>query len=159
MAISSTLFSSDSQLWETPAALFSVLHNKYKFHVDVCATAANAKLPRFYSPEQNGLTRSWANTRCFMNPPYGRDITQWVKKAATCHATLVAGLLPARTDTAWWHDWVMPHASLVHLIRGRVRFEGPAAKGDPAPFPSCVVIWLPYDRVAPSCSFDSLELP
>jgi site-specific DNA-methyltransferase (adenine-specific) len=72
-----------------------------------------------------------------MNPPYGREIEKWVKKAATSEAITV-GLLPARTDTRWYQTWVQPYASEVRFIAGRVKF-GNSQQG--APFPSIVVIW------------------
>lgn len=72
-----------------------------------------------------------------MNPPYGRVIEKWVKKAALSKAVVV-GLLPARTDTKWYQKWVQPYASEVRFISGRVRFGG-SPQG--APFPSIIVIW------------------
>ena len=98
-------FSSNTDLWETPQKFFDKLDAIYHFELDVCALPSNAKCKRFYTPEQNALIQPWCGI-CWMNPPYGRGIGQWVKKAydsSLLGATVVC-LLPARTDTAWWHD-------------------------------------------------------
>ena len=137
--LSKSLFSSSSTEWETPDDLFNLLNNEFNFTLDVCATPANAKCARYFTPEQNGLAQSWAGETCWCNPPYGRQIGLWVAKAhseSKRGATIVM-LLPARTDTAWWHDHVM-RSSEIRFIRGRLRFGG-AKHG--APFPSCVVVF------------------
>jgi phage N-6-adenine-methyltransferase len=132
--------------WATPPDVFQPLHDEFSFTLDACATAANAKLPRFYSEAQNGLEQPWDGERVFMNPPYGREIYAWTKKArqeARYHQALVVGLLPASCDLKWWHEDVVGHAE-VRYIRGRVRFltDGPyRASGF---FASVVVIWRPY---------------
>ena len=135
-------FSSERDEWGTPQAFFDVLNLWYgPFTLDPCATVDNAKCKRFYTREQDGLAQSWAGERVFMNPPYGREIGAWCEKAHRSveaePRAVVVGLLPARTDTAWWHNWVMK-ADRIVLLRGRLRFGG-APSG--APFPSCVVIW------------------
>ena len=108
--------------WATPWELFHVWDISHgPFTLDVCATWENAKCRTFFSPATNGLIQCWHGV-CWMNPPYAERIV--------C-------LLPARTDTAWWHAFVMPYGD-IHFLRGRVRFEG--AK-HPAPFPSAVVIF------------------
>jgi phage N-6-adenine-methyltransferase len=111
----------------------------------VCATANNAKLPRYFSEAQNGLAQCWDGERVFMNPPYGREIYAWARKAreAAARGTLVVGLVPASTDLAWWHEDVIGHATELRWLRGRVRFltDGPyRASGF---FASVVVIWRP----------------
>lgn len=134
-------FSSARQDWATPWALFKVLNAEYgPFDLDVCATPENAKCAAFYTPKDDGLTRPWTG-RCWMNPPYGREIGKWVKKAAQearTNSEIVVCLLPARTDTAWWHDFVEGRATKVLFIRGRIKFAG--AKNS-APFPSAVVVF------------------
>ncbi|WP_027717409.1 DNA N-6-adenine-methyltransferase [Desulfovirgula thermocuniculi] len=135
------LFSSATSEWETPQELFARLHAEFGFTLDVCARPWNAKCTRYFSPEQNGLIQEWAPETCWMNPPYGREISRWVRKAweeAQKGATVVC-LLPSRTDTAWWHEYVM-RAAEIRFIRGRLHFEG-AKNG--APFPSCVVVFRP----------------
>lgn len=134
-------YSSNRMDWETPIELFEAINREFHFTLDVCALADNAKCPRFFSPEDDGLTRSWGSDICWMNPPYGRVIGLWMKKALTASergATVVC-LVPARTDTAWWHDYAMK-ASERRFIRGRVRFVG--AKSS-APFPSALVVFRP----------------
>ena len=132
-------FSSATDEWATPQDFFDKLMATYRFTLDVCATAENAKCADFYTKEDNGLTKYWAG-RCWMNPPYGRDIKYWVKKAcksARDNGALVVCLLPSRTDTAWWHDYVLPYGE-VTFIRGRLKFGG--AKNS-APFPSAIVVF------------------
>jgi phage N-6-adenine-methyltransferase len=132
-------FSSATDEWATPQDFFDKLMATYRFTLDVCATAENAKCADFYTKEDNGLTKYWMG-RCWMNPPYGRDIKYWVKKAyesARDNGALVVCLLPARTDTAWWHDYVLPYGE-VTFIRGRLKFGG--AKNS-APFPSAIVVF------------------
>lgn len=100
--MSTALFSSNSCEWETPYELFNKLNDHYHFTLDVCATPANAKCKRYYTQEQDGLKQEWIG-HCFMNPPYGRTIKAWVKKAyeSSLDGALVVCLLPARTDTSW----------------------------------------------------------
>lgn len=133
------LYSSATTEWETPQALFDALHARFHFDLDVCATAENAKCPRFFSPAENGLSQDWGGGRCWMNPPYGREIAAWARKARqeAERGALVVGLLPARTDTRWWQEDVMGHAD-VRFVGGRLRF-GSATNS--APFPSAVALW------------------
>ncbi len=96
-------FSSRRNNWETPRDLFDKLNEEFNFELDVCATPENAKCKKYYSPEEDGLKEEWKGL-CWMNPPYGREIGKWIKKAyesALAGATVVC-LVPARTDTAWW---------------------------------------------------------
>lgn len=119
--ISKALYSSKTDQWETPQDLFDSLNAVYHFDTDVCALPENAKCSHFYTPEQDGLAQEWSGV-CWCNPPYGREIGKWVKKAALSDATVVM-LLPARTDTAWFHDWILTGAEL-KFLRGRLRFGG-----------------------------------
>ena len=133
-------FSSATDQWETPQSLFEELDAEFSFDLDVCALPSNAKCKRYFTPAQDGLAQHWSGT-CWMNPPYGRTIGRWVKKAfdsSQAGATVVA-LLPARTDTTWWHEFVT-RASEVRFLRGRLRF-GAAETG--APFPSAIVVFRP----------------
>jgi phage N-6-adenine-methyltransferase len=136
------LFTAGSTDWETPPELFKQFDKKYHFDIDVCATAQNTKCQRYFTPEQDGLTQPWYGT-CWMNPPYGRGVEPWIKKAyesAKAGATVVA-LLPARTDTVWFHQYIYGKAE-IEFLRGRVRFiQGD--KTGPATFPSMVVVWRP----------------
>ena len=133
------MFSSASCEWETPREFFDKQDAVHHFDLDVCATPDNAKCARYYTEEQDGLVQPWTG-RCWMNPPYGRTIGKWVQKAYESvrggYADLVVCLLPARTDTAWWHDYCMKGE--VQFIRGRLKFGN--AK-NAAPFPSALVIF------------------
>lgn len=137
--ISNALVSSDKQDWETPQWLFDMLDAEFGFTLDVCATAENAKVPQFYSPEMDGLSKPWTGV-CWCNPPYGRAVWRWVKKAyeESRKGATVVMLLPARTDTRWFHEWVYEHAAEIRFLRGRLRFGG--AKNS-APFPSMIVVF------------------
>ena len=131
------LFSSKTCEWETPQDFFDGLNAEFRFDLDVCATHGNAKCSRYFTREEDGLTQNWDGV-CWMNPPYGREIGQWIKKAyesAQNGATVVC-LLPARTDTAWWHEYCMK--GQVRFIRGRLKFGGAQ---NSAPFPSAVVVF------------------
>ena len=134
-----TLFSSASNEWATPQDLFDRLNALFNFTLDPCSTHENAKCPLHYTPSENGLLQDWSGHRVFINPPYGREIIRWVAKAynESSLGALVVGLLPARTDTAWWQDYVQPYAD-VRFIRGRLKFGG--AKNS-APFPSAIALW------------------
>jgi phage N-6-adenine-methyltransferase len=136
-------YTSDTDAWATPPGLFAAINAHFHFDTDVCATAENAKCANYFTPEQNGLSQTWVGT-CWMNPPYGREIGTWVKKAADSareNGATVVCLLPARTDTGWWHAYCL--GAEVHFIRKRIRF-GKAKTG--APFPSALVVFRP--RVA-----------
>ena len=131
-------FSSESQEWSTPQAFFDEYNAQYRFDIDVCATPENAKCPKYYSKEDDGLAQEWRGV-CWMNPPYGRGIGAWVRKAfetAESGKGMVVCLLPARTDTSWWHDYAMKGE--IVFLRGRLKFGG--AKNS-APFPSAIVIF------------------
>lgn len=130
-------FSSKTDLWATPADFFSRYNGKFGFDLDVCALPENAKCERFFTPDQDGLKQEW-NGVCWMNPPYGRGIGAWVKKAyeASQQGAVVVCLLPARTDTAWWHDYCT--LGQIEFIRGRLKFGG---SKNSAPFPSAVVVF------------------
>lgn len=130
-------FSSATDLWATPQPTFDALNAEFGFEVDVCALPENAKCPRYYVPAEDGLAQEWRG-KCWMNPPYGRVIGKWVRKAyeaALAGATVVC-LLPARTDTAWFHDYCQKGE--IRFLRGRLKFGG---SKNSAPFPSMVVIF------------------
>jgi phage N-6-adenine-methyltransferase len=135
------MMTSTTDDWGTPREFFDGLDHEFSFELDVAASASNTKCDRYYSIEDDGLSQPWAPAICWMNPPYGRTIGRWVAKAwheSTLGATVV-GLLPARTDTAWWHDYVERRAE-VRFVRGRLRFYGIPKD---APFPSAIAIWRP----------------
>ena len=127
-------FSSKTYEWETPNELFRELDREFHFTLDVCATRDNAKCELFFSKEIDGLKQQWGK-RNFMNPPYGREIGKWVKKASKNPVTVC--LLPARTDTRWFHDYIYDKAE-IRFLKGRIKFGGGE---NSAPFPSMVVIF------------------
>ncbi len=137
--VDTCLFSSATDEWETPQSLFDGLNAEFKFEIDVCATTANAKCSSYFSKGDDGLRQPWKGT-CWMNPPYGRTISEWVEKAyeSSLSGATVVCLLPARTDTKWWHNFVM--RGEIRLLRGRLRFGG---SKNSAPFPSAVVVFRP----------------
>lgn len=134
------LLSSKSNEWETPQEFFNELHREFAFTVDAAASHENAKLPRYWTREENGLERSWKGERVWCNPPYGREIGLWIEKAATCDADLVVLLIPARTDTKAWHDFIFDKAE-VRFLRGRLKFTKSGGATNPAPFPSAIVVF------------------
>lgn len=130
-------FSSKTDLWYTPEDFFKKYDTKYNFTLDVCATDENAKCDRYFTEKIDGLTQNWTGV-CWMNPPYGRTIKQWMKKAyeSSLNGTTVVCLVPARTDTNWWHEYAMKGD--IEFIKGRLKFGG---SKNSAPFPSAVVVF------------------
>lgn len=118
--MNNALFTSKTVLWETPQEFFDKLNREFDFTLDACATPENAKCINFYSPEQDGLSMPW-NGRVWCNPPYGRQVGQWVKKA----------YMSAQTDTAWFHDYIYRRAE-IRFVRG---------SRNSAPFPSMVCVF------------------
>lgn len=135
MNINKGLFTSTTDLWETPQSFFDQLNNEFGFDLDVCALPENAKCDRYYTSDDDGLKQKWSGV-CWCNPPYGRQIGKWVEKAYKADCTVVM-LLPARTDTAWFHDYIYGKAEIC-FVRGRLKFGG--AKWN-APFPCMVVVY------------------
>lgn len=132
------MFSSETDMWSTPQDLFDELNAKFHFVLDVCATKENAKCEKYFTKEQNGLLQNWGGYEGFkwMNPPYGREIGKWIKKASESGLTVC--LLPARTDTKWFHEYIYNCRAEIHFIKGRLKFGG--CKNS-APFPSMIVIF------------------
>ena len=136
-------YSSKTPEWATPQEFFARLDARHNFTLDPCSTHANAKCSKHYTAVENGLAQSWQGERVFMNPPYGRVIGQWMKKAyeESQGSAFVVCLVPARTDTAWWHDYAIKGE--VTFIRGRLKF---GAGKNSAPFPSAVVTFKPSNK-------------
>ena len=133
------MFSSNSDEWATPQAFFDKYNELYSFNTDVCANEGNAKCKHYFSKEQDGLKQDWKGV-CFCNPPYGRGITtQWVKKAyeESLKGNIIVCLLPARTDTKWFHEYCIPYGT-IEFVKGRLKFGD---QKNSAPFPSMVVIF------------------
>ena len=136
------MFSSKSDEWETPQSFFNKLNKTYKFTLDPCSTSGAAKCEKYYTLEDDGLSKSWKNETVFVNPPYGK-IKDWVKKAhdeSINNGAVVVMLIPARTDTRYWHDYIMEEADSIYFVRGRLKFGN---SPNSAPFPSAVVV---FDR-------------
>ena len=130
------MFSSATDEWSTPQDVFYKLNEEFSFTLDPCANDTNHKCKKYFTKTENGLLQNWDDEIVFCNPPYGREIGKWVKKAAESKATVVM-LLPARTDTKWFHDYIYEKAE-IRFIKGRLKF-GEAQNS--APFPSMVVIF------------------
>lgn len=130
------LYSSERGDWATPQRLFDLLNEEFNFELDVCAQEWSAKCPEYFTLEDNALAQEWTG-RCFMNPPYGRTIDEWVSKAyqSALRGALVVCLVPARVDTSWWWDYC--RFGEVRFLRGRLHFDDGE---DAAPFPSSVVV-------------------
>lgn len=134
------MFSSRSGLWETPQGFFDELDKEFHFTLDVCALPGNAKCPRFYTPEQDGLKQPWEGV-CWCNPPYGRGVGEWIRRAAQAagEGAVVVMLLPSRTDTRWFHEYLYGNPLVeLRFIKGRLRFGG---SRDSAPFPSLLAVF------------------
>lgn len=131
-------FASKTIEWATPANVFDPLNSEFRFTLDVCANSENSKCPAFYDMEKNGLAQQWVGT-CWMNPPYGREMTEWLRKAIAEreNGVTTVALIPARTNTGWWHDLVIPNGE-VRFLRGRPKFVG-AKHG--LPFPLAIVVF------------------
>lgn len=140
------LFSSKNMNWCTPPDLFAKLDEEFHFVLDAAATEKTKKCSRCYTPEMDGLSRSWNfGGTVFCNPPYGREIGKWVRKAFEESRRGVRSvlLIPSRTDTRWFHDYIYGRAE-IRFLRGRLRFTDEDGKpGDSAPFPSMVVVFNP----------------
>lgn len=135
------MYSSHTDQWATPQIFFDKLNEEFKFSLDPCATKENAKCDNYFTQEINGLLQSWEGHNVFCNPPYGKQLSQWVKKAyeeSKKPNTLVVMLIPARTDTRYFHEYIYHKAKEIRFIKGRLKFG--QAKNS-APFPSMVVIF------------------
>lgn len=134
------LFSSNSNEWETPINIFNELNNEFNFNLDPCSSDNNYKCEKHYTIKENGLLQNWQGSRVFVNPPYGRNLYKWVEK---CYIeghkdnTLVVMLIPARTDTKYFHDFIY-NKSEIRFIKGRLHFNN---SKNAAPFPSMIVIY------------------
>ena len=139
------MFSSATDEWETPQELFDKLDSEFHFELDVCANESNHKCDKYYTKAQDGLSMPWtAECAIWCNPPYGREIGKWVSRAwhASSDTTVVV-LLPARTDTRWFHDYIYKKPNVeVRFIKGRLKFGN---SKNSAPFPSMIVVFRPHN--------------
>ena len=135
-------FSSKTDLWSTPIDFYRYYGEKYSLNLDVCATDENAKCENYFTIEDDGLKQDWSqHGNVWMNPPYGREIIHWMKKAyeESLKGVTVVCLVPSRTDTKWWHEYAMKGD--IEFIRGRLKFGN---SKNSAPFPSAIVIYNKY---------------
>lgn len=140
------LLSSKDMSWCTPSDFFEKLDREFHFDLDAAATAKSAKCADYYTPEDDALSKDWGGRRVFCNPPYGRHLHEWVRKAyeeSRKPGTLVVMLIPARTDTSYYHEYIFyGKASDVRFLRGRLKFTDEDGNArDAAPFPSAVIVW------------------
>lgn len=133
-------FSSETNEWATPQDFFDKLNRQFNFTLDPCATKENAKCAKFFTQEDDGLAQDWSGERVFCNPPYGRGLKDWVRKAheESKKGAMVVMLIPARTDTSYWHDYIVGGGADIRYLRGRLKFGGSA---NSAPFPSALIMW------------------
>lgn len=133
--------------WGTPQDLFDKLNEEFGFTIDVAASDENAKVFPYFDKNMNALEHplAWNHQTVWCNPPYGRQIKDWVKMASEAKDSIVVMLVPARTDTKWFHEYVYKRENVeIRFIKGRLKFEG--AK-DNAPFPSMIIVWYPDNYV------------
>ena len=130
-----------TDVWGTPQWLFDSLNKEFGFTLDPCTDGSNAKCGKFFTESDNGLVKNWGTETVFMNPPYS-SCEEWMAKAygASQAGATVVCLVPARTDTNWWHRYAMKGE--VRFLRGRLKF-GDAT--DPAPFPSAIIVFRPWE--------------
>ena len=135
------MFSSKTGEWSTPQDFFEKLSWRFgPFDLDPCADCTNTKCTTFFNEDQDGLLQDWEGYTAFVNPPYGRGIDKWIKKGfdeARKDNTKVVMLVPSRTDTKYWHQYVMK-ADEVYFVKGRLKFGD---SENSAPFPSAVVVF------------------
>ena len=135
-----TMFSSKEHTWETPQSFYDKLNKTYTFTLDPCASPKSAKCTSYFSVEDDGLQQDWSGHSVFMNPPYGRGIGEWLRKAheeGQKDNTSVVCLIPSRTDTKYFHNYCM-RSDLIYFVKGRLKFGG---SKNSAPFPSMVVVF------------------
>ena len=138
--INKSLFSSANIEWATPQEVFDKLNEEFHFTLDPCALPSNAKCAKFYTPSEDGLIQNWEGETVFCNPPYGKQLGSWVRKCREESwklKTKVVMLIPARTDTKWFHEHIYNKAE-IRFIKGRLKFGG---SKNYAPFPSMIVIF------------------
>lgn len=141
------MFSRKEDSWATPQDFFDKLNQEFHFTLDPCADDQNHKCGKYYTQEQDGLKQDWSGEIVFCNPPYGRVISKWVRK---CFEEVYCGpckcavmLLPARTETMWFHDYIY-HKAEVRFVKGRLKFGGAAVN---APFPNMVIVFRGREKL------------
>ena len=136
------MFSSKDDSWETPPSLFNILDMEFNFTLDPCCTKQTAKCKKFFTKEEDGLIQDWSKDIVFVNPPYGREIGKWVEKSynEAKKGAKVVMLIPSRTDTNWFHDFIYNKAE-IRFLKGRIRFLQNKKELNTAPFPTMLIIF------------------
>ena len=136
------MFSSKDDSWETPPSLFNILDMEFNFTLDPCCTKQTAKCKKFFTKEEDGLIQDWSKDIVFVNPPYGREIGKWVEKSynETKKGAKIVMLIPSRTDTKWFHDFIYNKAE-IRFLKGRIRFLQNKKELNAAPFPTMLIIF------------------
>ncbi|HEN5962516.1 DNA N-6-adenine-methyltransferase [Streptococcus agalactiae] len=144
MVVQKSLLSSDKDYWETPQNFFEKLNEEFNFNLDVASSDNNAKCKNHFTVDDDGLSQDWTGN-VFCNPPYGREIGKWVEKAykesLEPYNNVIVLLIPARTDTKYWHDYIFGKATDIRFLKGRLKFTINGKENHPAPFPSAVIIY------------------
>lgn len=141
MSINKGLYTSSTCEWATPQKTFDELNLEFNFTLDPCCNSDNKKCEKFFTKEDNGLVQDWGGYTVFCNPPYGKEIKYWVKKCseeAKKPNTKVVLLMPARTDTIVFHEYIYKKAHEIRFLKGRLKFNDGK---NPAPFPSMVIVF------------------
>lgn len=134
-------YTSRTEEWATPVKVFEELDREFHFTLDPCSSPLNYKCEKHYTIEDDGLMQDWGGETVFCNPPYGKAMRNWVAKCALeagKPGTTVVMLIPARTDTSYFHDYIYHKADEIRFLRGRFHFNDGK---NPAPFPSMIVIF------------------
>jgi len=140
LAIQKALISSKTNEWATPQDFFDELNNEFGFTLDPCSTDENCKCLKHYTLDNDGLTKDWSNDVVFVNPPFGGNTADWIRKALleSKNGSLVVCLIVSSTDRSYWHDYIFPYAAQIRFVRGRLKFnQSPTT----APFASAVVVF------------------
>lgn len=140
--------SSKQDDWETPQQLFDELDAEFHFTLDAASTDGNAKCAKHYTEQDSAFNHSWEGETVFCNPPYGRKMIDWIRKCsqeASKPNTMVVLLIPARTDTKWFQDYIL-HRAEVRFLRGRLKYERDGKPLGPSTFPSMIVIMRTGER-------------
>lgn len=141
------MLSSEDMTWETPQDFFDELNKEFDFTLDPCATPETAKCKKYYTKEDDGLSKDWTGERVFCNPPYGSAIKDWVKKCGEENTEITVMLIPARTDTKYFHEYIYNKPNVeIRFIKGRLKFVGKQKGSGSAPFPSMVVVFTPPNQ-------------
>ena len=134
--------------WETPTDLFASLDDEFHFTLDAASSETNHKCPKHYTLENSAFNHEGGGETVFCNPPYGKAIADWARKCSTEASrknTLVIMLLPARTDTRWFQDYILNRAE-VRFLKGRLKFETDGVPDGPAPSPSMIIAMRTGER-------------